>query len=56
MGYNVDEVLINFNVKLKSKFKILWFLDDFKLTSFLKTKHKICKEFVHFLQILFIKS
>jgi hypothetical protein len=36
------------------KLNNFWY--DFKLSSFLKMKHRICKEFVHLYKFIFIKK
>jgi len=58
MGYNVHEVLnkVVVYITLNSTLKINIFWYDFKLSSFFKMKHKICKEFVHFYKFIFNKK
>ncbi len=58
MGHNVHDVLkqvvVYITLNLTLKINIVWY--DFKLSSFFKMKHKICKENVHFYKFMFIKK
>ncbi len=57
MEYNVHDVLnfLKIYITLNSKStNIFWY--DFKLSSFIKMKHKICKESIYFYKFILIRK